>query len=180
MDIGLASGGAFVLNLNEMGRGIEPDAMRMMFLPGCFLCASLVACSTAKPPIAVDATTTSGASPSIESLVAAVRDDPSKKPLLARALMSQQILMIPNPHAKSVAVLPFDQNERSFIPVFSDERIFDEEAYGTGFEKKAIAVDAHFFASLLKGDEIVILNPGHRPAIEFKGSELKALVDPSR
>jgi hypothetical protein len=155
--------------------------MRNILLTSCFLCASLVACATAtKQPNVVDAATTSGALPSIESLVATVRDDPSKKPLLARALMSQQVLIIPNPHAKSVAVLPFDQNERSFIPVFSDERIFDEEAYGTGFEKKAIVVDAHIFASLLKGDEIVVLNPGHRPAIEFKASELKALADASR
>ena len=84
--------------------------------------------------------------------------------------------MIPDPHSTVLAALPFYQNERSFIPVFSGQHIFDEEAFGTGFEGKAIPVEGHRFASLLKGDEIVILNPGHRPAIEFQASELKAFA----
>lgn len=113
---------------------------------------------------------------SIERLVAIVRRDPSKKPLLARAVMSADVLVIPDPGAKSLALVSFNQPERSFIPVFSSRGIFDEEAYGTGFEGKAIAIDANRFASLLENDDLVILNPGHRPAIEFKASDLKALA----
>jgi len=33
---------------------------------------------------------------------------------------------------------------------------------------------------MLNGDETVILNPGHRPAIEFDGAELKASVVPAK
>lgn len=113
---------------------------------------------------------------SIERLVAIVRKEPSKKPLLAQAMMSGDVLVIPDPGAKSLALVVFNQPERSFIPVFSSQGIFDQEAYGTGFEGKAITIDAKRFASLLDNDDLVILNPGHRPAIEFKASELKALA----
>ena len=123
-----------------------------------------------------DAARSSDRGHSIELLIADVRKDASRKPLLARVLMSGKVLMIPDPRSSSLAVLFFDQPERAFVPVFSDRKVFDEEAYGTGFEGKAIAVDATRFASLLHGDEIVILNPGHRPAVEFKAFELEAAV----
>lgn len=92
--------------------------------------------------------------------------------------MRGNVLVVPNPHSQSLALLFFDQPERSFIPVFSDRKIFDEEAFGTGFEGKAVSISSTRFASLLNGDEIVILNPGHRPSIEFSASELKAAVIP--
>ena len=66
--------------------------------------------------------------------------------------------------------------ERPIAARHSSRSIFDQEAYGTGFEGKAVAIDADRFASLLGNDDLVILNPGHRPAIEFKASELKALA----
>jgi hypothetical protein len=112
----------------------------------------------------------------IERLVAIVRKEPSKKPLLAKTVMSGDVLVIPDPGAKSIALVSFNQPERSFIPVFSSQGIFDQEAYGTGFEGKAVTIDANRFASLLDNDDLVILNPGHRPAIEFRASELKALA----
>ena len=111
---------------------------------------------------------------SITELVTLVRADPTKKPLLAQALMRGTVLMIPDPHSPTLAALPIQQNEREFIPIFSDRTTFDQEAWGTGFAGKAIAIDGHRLAELLKGNEIVILNPGHRPAIEFLASELKA------
>ena len=117
---------------------------------------------------------------SIAELITLVRADPAKKPLLARSLMSGTVLIIPDPHSRTLAALSFQQNERSFIPVFSDRKVFDEEAFGTGFAGKAVGVDAIRFAELLKGDELVILNPGHRPAIEFQASELKSSVARSR
>ena len=117
---------------------------------------------------------------SFESLVARVRADPANKWLLARFMVKQRLLMIPDPHAQDLAVLPFQQNERSFVPVFSDQKTFDEEAFGTGFAGKAVPVDGRRFAELLKGDETVILNPGHRPAIEFVASELKAFAASDR
>jgi hypothetical protein len=148
----------------------------MRLLVAMLLAASLLGCSA--PPVYEKAQVPHHASArqSIESLVAIVREDPSKKPMLAKALMSGEVLVIPKPGADPLALLTFDQPERWFIPVFSDRRIFDQEAFGTGFEGKAMAIDASRFAALLQGDEVVILNPGHRPAIEFKASELKALA----
>ena len=136
------------------------------------VCALIVGCA---PGTAIEAGT-NGADMQIPSLVALVRADATKRTVLAQALVTQQVWMIPDPHANRLAVLPFDQNERSFIPVFSDQKTFDEEAYGTGFEKKAIPVAGKTFASLLHEDAIVVLNPGDRPAIEFKGAELKAIA----
>jgi len=117
---------------------------------------------------------------SIEALVAQVRADPAKKASLARALMSRTLLIIPDPHSPTLAALSFQQNERSFIPVFSDRTIFDQEAFGTGFAGKAVPVAGNRFAALLNGDETVILNPGHRPAIEFQAAELKSSIMPAR
>jgi hypothetical protein len=155
--------------------------MWQRFLIICLLCALANGCSQQiKPEASAERIANSDENSSIELLVAAVRSDPTKKPLLARALMKGSIFIIPDPHAPSIVPLKFDRNEYSFIPVFSDAKTFNEEAYGTGFENRAIPVDTNVFASILKGDEIVILNPGHRPAIEFTASELKVLIDSSR
>jgi len=70
--------------------------------------------------------------------------------------------------------------EYEFIPVFSDRSTFDQEAQGTGFEGQAISIDAKAFASLLSDGDVVIVNPGHRPAMEFKASEIRQLVPQSR
>lgn len=116
----------------------------------------------------------------IANLIQTVRTDRTKKALLADVVMSGDVLVIPDLRSPSLRLLFFDQPERSFIPVFSDRKMFDQEAYGTGFEGKAIAISAARFSSLLEGDELVILNPGHRPAIEFQASELKKAVTLSR
>jgi len=150
--------------------------LRYAVVFGCSL-SLLAACAPMTP--AAEETTEQSVS-SLQTLVETVRQDPTARPQLARALMDRKVLIVPDPHAKTVVPLKIDQNERSFIPVFSDAATFAQEAYGTGFENKAVVVDACYFASVLNGDETVILNPGHRPAIEFRASELKALVDPRR
>jgi hypothetical protein len=116
----------------------------------------------------------------IATLIQTVRTDRSKKELLSAAVMSGDVWVIPDLRSPTLRLLFFDQPERSFIPVFSDRKTFDQEAYGTGFEGKAITISAAQFSTLLEGDELVILNPGHRPAIEFEASELKKAVTVSR
>jgi hypothetical protein len=138
---------------------------------------ALVACATPGQRDPIDAGIAQSG-PSTEELIASARADPTRKPVLARSIVSGRVLVIPDPHASSLALLPVYQNERIFIPVFSSREIFDQEAYGTGFAGKAIVIDGTRFASLLSDDEIVVLNPGHRPAIEFKGSELRAALHP--
>lgn len=113
---------------------------------------------------------------SIQRLIEVVRAEPEKKAQLAKELMSGDVLVIPDPAKKTLALVSFNQPERNFIPVFSSRGIFDQEAYGTGFEGKAIQIDAKRFASVLADDDLVILDPGHRPAIEFSARQLKAAV----
>jgi hypothetical protein len=120
---------------------------------------------------------------SIESLVAAARLDAAKKPRVAEALMRGPVLVIPSPHDSTPGhpvLLKFAMPEYEFIPVFSDRSTFDQEAQGTGFEGQAISIDAKAFASLLSDGDVVIVNPGHRPAMEFKASEIRQLVPQSR
>jgi hypothetical protein len=152
--------------------------MTRSFVLLSFVAALLAGCAQApRQGDQAQAVESAGRAESIQRLIAEVRKDPSKKPQLARALMHGTVLMIPDPRSPTLALLFFDQPERAFVPVFSDRKVFDEEAYGSGFEGKAIAVDARRFASLLHGDDVVILNPGHRPAIEFTASELAAAAE---
>jgi hypothetical protein len=167
----------FIVISHSEPRGLEQQQMKCFHAVLGAVCAVLAGCSPSMPGLQ-NPTSTASRQDSIERLVATVRKEPSKKPLLAKALMSGKVLVIPDPGSKSLALLAFDQPERSFIPVFSSRKIFDQEAYGTGFEGKAVSIEASRFASLLQGDEVVILNSGHRPAIEFRASELKAALTP--
>ena len=154
-------------------RFVRLIAMETRRLTICASLALLVGCAQPTAPSPSDSRPASSGA-SILELVQAVRAEPAKKPLLARSLMSGTLFIIPDPHAPTLAALSFQQNERAFIPVFSDQKTFDQEAFGTGFAGKAVAVSGDRFAGLLQGDETVILNPGHRPAIEFHASELKS------
>ena len=141
------------------------------------LVALALVAGCAAPDTLDERTVASAESPaSIERLIASARADPGQKHLLAKSIVRGRVLVIPDPHAASLALLPVYQNERAFIPVFSSREIFDQEAFGTGFAGKAIVIDGSRLASLLHDDEIVVLNPGHRPAIEFKGAELRAAM----
>ena len=148
----------------------------MKFFAFFVMLAIVAACAAPERRDGTDVAATQSGS-SMEELIASTRANPARKPLLARSIVRGRVLVIPDPHASSLALLPVYQNERMFIPVFSSQEIFDQEAYGTGFAGKAIVIDGTRFASLLSDDEIVVLNPGHRPAIEFKGSELRAALD---
>ncbi len=78
-----------------------------------------------------------------------------------------------------MTLMEFPGHEKTIIPVFSDRATFDEEARGTGYEGKATPISPSKFASLLSASDTVIVNPGDRPALEFNGSEIKALVRPA-
>ena len=143
------------------------------------LTAGVLISACSSTPERAPAALSSTQPPSIESLVAAARLDASKKPRVAEALMQGPVLVIPSPHDSTPGhpvLLKFAMPEYEFIPVFSDRQTFDEEARGTGFEGQAISVDAKAFASLLGDGDVVIVNPGHRPAMEFKASEIRQLA----
>ena len=64
-----------------------------------------------------------------------------------------------DPDSRAITQQDFVIDGRSVIPVFSDEATFRAEIAGSGFEKQGVAVDLAFLASLLRGDEVLLLNP---------------------
>lgn len=154
--------------------------MRSLVLVILAACAIVSACAQPTRVVEKQSKGIGTRTDEIATLIQTVRTDRTKKAVLSDAVMSGDVWVIPDLRSPSLRLLFFDQPERSFIPVFSDRKTFDQEAYGTGFEGKAITISAAQFSELLEGDELVILNPGHRPAIEFQASELKKAVTMSR
>jgi hypothetical protein len=61
---------------------------------------------------------------------------------------------------RKIDIQDFVQDGRPFIPIFSDEARFEAEAAGSGFEDKGVRIRRDLLRDLLKGDELLILNPG--------------------
>jgi hypothetical protein len=58
----------------------------------------------------------------------------------------------------------------SIIPIFADEAAFDRQTHGSGFEALGIIVKLHF--SFLRGDEILMLNPGDPKPLKLRPTDL--------
>ena len=149
-------------------------------------CACLLACAqpTLNPSVSTDRSATSPKAPSMGTVIAAARADRSdstKRLLIIQTLLMQrEVYVIPNPtigNPGTMTLMEFPGHESSFIPVFSDRATFDDQARGTGYEGLAVPISTRQFASLLTTNQTLIVNPGDRPAIEFEGSEVKALAD---
>ena len=167
---------------------IKQGSRRMLFrfIPAVVACCAIAACANMagneKPASTPSPAAGAASEPSIHDLIVAARDDrsdSSKRLRIVDALMrTKDVYVIPAEPVprdpKSMEFLEFARHESDFIPVFSDRPTFDEEAAGTGYEGKAIAIDTALFAKLLKVDDTVIVNPGDRPSLEFKGSEFKS------
>ena len=119
----------------------------------------------------------------MEQLISNASASPAQKPVLIKALMKGHVFIIgswTSLDSKEMAIQDFVRNGRSFIPIFSDEKHFTEETRGSGFEKKGISVDANLLAFIMKGTEMLVLNPGSKTPIELQASEIKQYMDPSR
>lgn len=64
------------------------------------------------------------------------------------------------PESRAITLQDFVANGHSFIPIFSDEAHFKAETVGSGFERQGVAIKRQLLASLLRGDEVLVLNPG--------------------
>ena len=60
----------------------------------------------------------------------------------------------------SMLIQDFEKDGRKFIPIFSDWAAFGEQSEGSGFEEQGIEIDRKLLASVLRGDEWLVLNPG--------------------
>ncbi len=126
---------------------------------------------------------TQAQAPSMDALIAAAAKSPSAKPALLKALMNGHVFVIAtwkSKDAKDINVQDFMRNGKSFIPIFQDQKHFETETKGSGFEKKGVSIDANMLASIMKGTETLVLNPGSKTPIDIAASELKPLIDKSR
>ena len=119
----------------------------------------------------------------IEGLIRSAAADRQHVPALMRELVSQRVYVIGTLDRQRVTglhVQDFMRNGRSFIPVFSDETHFTDETRGSGFEGRGVAIDGNLFASILRGDELIVVNPGSPTPVDLDAKDLKAFVDPGR
>jgi hypothetical protein len=119
----------------------------------------------------------------IDGLIRNAAADRSHVPALMRQLVLQRVYVIGTLDRQRVTglhVQDFIRNGRSFIPVFSDEAHFNAETQGSGFEARGVAIDANLFASILRGDELLVLNPGSPTPVDLDAKDFKALIDSDR
>ncbi len=118
-----------------------------------------------------------------DSLIMAAAKSPSKKSELLQVLVKGHVVIIAtwtSGASKKINIQDFMRNGKSFIPIFSDQQHFKDETRGSGFDGKGVSIDANMLASLLKGDETLVLNPGSKWPLDLQAKELKALIDIGR
>lgn len=118
-----------------------------------------------------------------EPLIAAAGKSPEKKAELLRELVKGHVVIIAtwtSGASKTLNVQDFMRNGKSFIPIFSDQQHFKSETKGSGYEQKGVSIDANMMASLLKGHETLVLNPGSKSPLDIPAKELKALVNAAK
>lgn len=62
--------------------------------------------------------------------------------------------------SKVIALQDFVTNGESFVPIFSDIDQFRSQTKGSGFESQGVEIARNLLAAILRGDELLILNPG--------------------
>ncbi len=118
-----------------------------------------------------------------DPLIVAAAKSPGKKHELLQALIKGPVVIIAtrtSGTSRKINIQDFIRNGKSFIPIFSDQQHFKDETRGSGHESKGVSIDANMLASLLKGDETLVLNPGSKSPLDIQAKELKALLDASR
>jgi hypothetical protein len=77
-------------------------------------------------------------------------------------LLTQEVVVIArwsDPNGHTIELQNFVSAGENFIPIFSDDAHFRTEAAGSGFEHEGVAINLRFLVSILRGDELLILNP---------------------
>jgi SseB protein N-terminal domain len=118
-----------------------------------------------------------------DALVVAAAKSPAKHAELMQTMIKGHVVIIAtwtSGKSKKINIQDFVRNGKSFIPVFSDQQHFKDETRGSGFEAKGISIDGNLFASLLNGDELLVLNPGSKSPVDIQAKALKALVETAR
>ena len=118
-----------------------------------------------------------------DTLITAAAISPSKKPEMLQALIKGHVVIIAtwtSGTSKTINIQNFIRNGKPFVPIFSDQKHFKDETKGSGFESKGVSIDANMLASIIKADDVLVLNPGSKTPVDIQAKELKALVDAAR
>lgn len=81
------------------------------------------------------------------------------------------IARLSDPKSNRIVIQDFKQGGESFIPLFSDEAHFLTETKGSGFEHEGVSINCDLLLSMLKGDELLILNPGSSNPLKLRKSD---------
>jgi hypothetical protein len=93
-------------------------------------------------------------------------------------LIGKKIVIIarwPDIKGKTIVIQDFKRGEEDFIPIFSDVAHFKAEAAGSGFEHQGVEIDLRLFLSILRGDELLVLNPASAK-LHLRKSDLIAVL----
>ena len=89
--------------------------------------------------------------------------------------MQDEIIVIgdwDDDQSTSLRLQDFASGGEAFIPIFSDEAQFKQQIRGSGFEDKGIAINRNLLVSLLRGDELLVLNPGGPNPVRMRKADL--------
>ena len=96
----------------------------------------------------------------------------------ALSLIGTRVVVIaraPDPKGNIIVFQDFVVEGEDFIPIFSDPAHFKTEAAGSGFEHEGTEIDLKLFVSVLRGDELLVLNPASTK-LHLRKSDLQALL----
>lgn len=78
-----------------------------------------------------------------------------------------------DPSSNNITIQDFVRDGESFIPLFSDLDHFRLAVKGTEFENQGLEIKRALLLSMLRGDELLILDPGSPDARPLRKSDLQ-------
>jgi hypothetical protein len=79
--------------------------------------------------------------------------------------------------SRSIRLQNFISDGKSFIPIFSDWLAFKRQVEGSGLEGDGLEIDRDLLLSILRGDELLILNPGDPDSVQMTKADLADGLD---
>jgi hypothetical protein len=97
----------------------------------------------------------------------------------AKQLIGEKVVVIlanePDKNSYVISVQDYILDGKSTIPFYSSKSAFDESTQGVDLGKPIIAIDRRLFISIIRPEEIFILNVGLKSEMTFTGDELKKI-----
>lgn len=95
-------------------------------------------------------------------------------------IFSNQVVLILaeplNKNSNIISIQNYESNGILFIPVFTSAEKLKESLNGHKLDNEVIKINGSYFCSLLKGNEIIIINPDLSDEIRTSANELTELM----